>query len=255
MKVQQKSLKDFLIHLVIVAILLLGGTLAFFYMYLPSYTNQGESITVPNLDGISMDEIDDFLTKRNLRYEVNDSTFSEDYPPLTIVKQYPKPGSKVKENRKIFISINRVSPPTVPVPDLVDRSLLNAEAVLKSNELKRGEIIYQPSQFHNLVLDMQMNGEKIEKEDRIPKGSVIDLIVGNGSGTSMFKAPNIVGSELEDATFVILGSNLKIGLIALEGDTTGMKAIVTKQEPFAGSQVNVGDEIDIWISPAETTVE
>ncbi|UII23728.1 PASTA domain-containing protein [Fulvivirga ligni] len=255
MKIQPKSFKDFLLHLVIVIVLLIGAVLLFFNVYLPSYTNLGETITVPDIEGISMNEIDDFLTDRNLRYEVNDSTFSEDYPPLTIVKQYPSAGSKVKENRKIYISVNRVNPPTVPVPDLVDRSLLNAETALKSNELKRGEIIYQPSQFHNLVLGMQMKGKKIEKDARIPKGSVIDLIVGNGSGPTLFPAPKLVGNEFEDAKFIILGSSLQLGLIVVEGDTTGTTVVVTKQEPAEGTQINVGDEIDVWIAPKQISEE
>ncbi|MEL7003664.1 MAG: PASTA domain-containing protein, partial [Bacteroidota bacterium] len=131
--------------------------LFFFYSYLPSYTNNGQSITVPNLQGISMDEIDEFITKRNLRYEINDSTYSEEYPPLTILKQYPKAGSKVKEDRKIFISVNRVTPPSVPVPELVELSLTGAEAILKSNQLKKGKISYRASPFNNLVLEMKFN--------------------------------------------------------------------------------------------------
>ncbi|MBL6446790.1 PASTA domain-containing protein [Fulvivirga sp. 29W222] len=249
MKLETDSFKSLLIHLIIVAAVLFGLALAFFYIYLPSTTNHGESITVPNLEGLHMEEIDEFLTKRNLRYEINDSTFSDKYPPLTILKQYPKPGSKVKEGRKIFISVNRVDPPTVPVPELVDRSLRNAESVLKSNELKRGKITYKPSQFLNLVLEMRYDNEIINSGERIPKGSTIDLIVGDGYAQSNFAAPRLTGNEIDDARFIILGSNLEIGLVTLEGDTTGLKSIVTKQKPEAGAQVRIGDAIDLWISP------
>ncbi|GAA0894829.1 hypothetical protein GCM10009122_45110 [Fulvivirga kasyanovii] len=259
MKLETDSLKSLLIHLVIVVAVLFGLALAFFYIYLPSTTNHGETITVPNLEGVHMDEIDEFLTKRHLRYEVNDSTFSDEHPPLTILKQYPKPGSKVKEGRKIFISVNRIDPPTVPVPELVDRSLRNAEAVLKSNELKRGKITYRPSQFLNLVLEMKYEEEIIDAGQRIPKGSTIDLVVGDGYAQSNFAAPRLTGNEIDDARFIILGSNLEIGLVTLQGDTTGHKSIVTKQEPEAGTQVRIGDAIDLWIAPVtddeENTVE
>ena len=35
-------------------------TLVFFYIYLPATTNHGESITVPDLEGIPVDELQDF---------------------------------------------------------------------------------------------------------------------------------------------------------------------------------------------------
>lgn len=257
MKLETDSLKSLLIHLLIVVVVLVGLALTFFYVYLPQTTNHGETITVPNLEGMHMEELDGFL--RGLRYEVNDSTYSDEHPPLTILKQYPKPGSKVKEGRKIFLSVNRISPPTVPVPELVDRSLRNAEAVLKSNELRRGKITYKPSPFLNLVLEMRVDDEIIDAGARIPKGSVIDLVVGDGYAQSNFPAPRLTGNEMEDARFIILGSNLEIGLVTLEGDTTGRKSIVTKQEPEAGTQVRIGDAVDLWISPVsdenDNTVE
>ncbi|MEM7109404.1 MAG: PASTA domain-containing protein, partial [Bacteroidota bacterium] len=84
------TLKGFLLHLVLVVSLAVMGTLVFFYMYLPVTTNHGETITVPDLYGMQLEEMEDFLTKRDLRYEINDSTFSDEHEPLTILKQYPK---------------------------------------------------------------------------------------------------------------------------------------------------------------------
>ncbi|QSE99362.1 PASTA domain-containing protein [Fulvivirga lutea] len=251
---ESDTIRGFLIQLGIAIVILIGSTLYFFYGYLPAFTNHGESITVPNLEGIQMKDLEDFLLKRNLRYEVNDSSYSEKHPPLTILKQYPKPGSRVKENRKIFVSVNRVKPPTVPVPELVDRSLRNAEAVLASNELKRGQITYRPSQFLNLVLEMSSNGKVLNEGDRIDKGSTVDLVVGNGYAQSNFKTPRLTGNTFEDAQFIILGSNLGVGLVTVEGDTVGQKSIVIKQDPEEGAEIKIGDVINLWIVP-ESDVE
>jgi beta-lactam-binding protein with PASTA domain len=241
--------KGFVINLVIMISILTLSVLYFFFGFMPSYTNHGESLTVPNLEGIHMSEIDNFLLKRGLRFEVNDSSYSDKYPPLTILKQYPKAGSMVKEDRKVFVSINRLKPPTVPAPELVDRSLRNAEAVLTSNELKRGKITYTPSPFLNLVLEMSSNGKVLKHGDRIDKGSIIDLTIGDGYGQSNFAAPDLVGNNMDDARFIILGSNLEIGLITAEGDTTNTNIIVLRQYPEAGKQIRIGDTIDIWIGP------
>lgn len=229
----------------------------YFYIYLPAVTNHGESITVPDLTGMQTEELDSFLAEHDLRYSVNDSAYSSEFPPLTVLRQFPKAGSKVKENRMIYISLNRVTPPTLPMPDLVDRSLINAEVVLKSNELVRGRILYEPSPFQNLVKEMRYDGKLISPGTRIQKGAVIDLIVGDGNGPADFVVGSLIGDSFERAKFKLGGWDLHLGKIEIpEGiDTTGIEIFVFKQFPIPGDSVRVGDPIDLWIGPKGYTEE
>jgi beta-lactam-binding protein with PASTA domain len=233
-----------------IAILLLFG-ICYFYIYLPGSTNHGESITVPDLTGMRYEDLDDFLGQHELRFELDDSTYSEEYPPLTVLRQFPKPGSTVKENRVIYVSVNQVMPPTVPLPDLVEGSRINAEAVLKSNQLKRGRIQLQSSPFLNMVIEMKYEGRKAEPGQRVPKGSVIDLVVGDGRGPSDMILGDLVGDSMDHALFKLEGWNLHLGQIGIpdDVDTTGVLPYVWKQYPPAGDSVRVGDPIDIWIGP------
>jgi hypothetical protein len=64
-KFKTDSLRGFLIHAAMVVSLLLLLALAFFYAYLPAATNSGESITVPSIEGMHIDELEDFLVSRN----------------------------------------------------------------------------------------------------------------------------------------------------------------------------------------------
>lgn len=242
-----------LFNLLVAAAIIVLLALLYFYAYLPAITNHGETITVPSIEGMHINELEDFLVKRNLRYEVSDSSYSDQYPPLTVLKQYPHAGSKVKENRKIYISVNRINPPTVPMPNLVDGSLINADAVLKGNELKRGRVELRSSPFLNLVLEMKYEGEKIEPGTRVPKGSVIDLVVGDG-GSNSVPTPNVMGYTLEDAKIPIFGSNLSIGVITLVGDTTGVNPVILKQKPSPHENIKVGDVVDLWIGQDGTPV-
>jgi eukaryotic-like serine/threonine-protein kinase len=226
----------------------------YFYVYLPSATHQGETVTVPSVEGMHYDELENFLGKRNLRYTVNDSAYSDNYPPLTVLRQYPAAGSRIKENRMIYVSLNRLSPPTVPVPDLVDGSLINAEAVLRGNELKRGKIQLVRGPFLNLVKEMHYKGEKITPGTRIPKGSVIDLVIEDG-GSDTVPAPDVLGYTVEDAKVPIFGSNLNLGLITYVGDTTGRNAlIVLKQKPAPHENIKAGDVVELWVGKKGTPV-
>src|SRR5688572_16819874 len=111
----RNTLGGMLIHLAIAGGGLMVLLTLYFYVYLPIGTNKDESVTVPDVQGLTIQKGKEFLTNHDLRFEVNDSTYSPNHPPFTVLKQFPAPGSKVKANRIIFASVNRVKPPTVPM--------------------------------------------------------------------------------------------------------------------------------------------
>ena len=233
-------------------------SIGYFYVVLPNSTNHGEEIALPDLTGMGLTEVETTLSRLNLRYEIGDSSYSENHPPLTVLRQFPKAGHRVKENRKIYISVNRKTPPTLPVPNLIEAgggSLANAEAVLRSNELRRGRVIYQRSPFKNLILEMRMNGKVIEPGSRVPKGSVIDLVVGDGGGPKDFQISNFVGLPYENARLRL--ANLSLHLVVQipdNVDTTGVELFVLKQSPVAGDSVSIGDPVNFWIGPKGTEI-
>jgi beta-lactam-binding protein with PASTA domain len=244
------TLGGLFIHLIIAVLLILAVAVLYFYAYLPSTTNHGKTITVPDIEGKTMEEAQAFLTQHDLRFEVSDSSYTAEYPPLAVLKQYPHPGSKVKEDRKIYLTLNRIMPPLVPMPDLVDKSVINADAILRSAELKRGKIQLVRGPF-NTVIEMKIKGKVIEANTRIPKGTVIDLVVADG-GSKVVQSPDVLETSVEDAKFMIFGLNLNLGRVVLVGDTTGLGPVVIKQKPEPGEDVMVGDVVDIWVGKPGT---
>jgi beta-lactam-binding protein with PASTA domain len=226
-------------------------SIVYFYVYLPNSTHHGESITVPDLKGRALEDLGSFLAEHDLRFEVSDSAYSSQLPPLCVLLQFPKPGAKVKENRVIYVTINQVNPPTVPLRELVDRSRINAEVVLKSNELVRGEVILEPDPLLNIVKEMRYQGNPIKAGTRVPKGAVIDIVVGDGSGPADFTIGSLIGDDVELAKFKLAGWNLFLGSVQIPDgiDTTGLEPVVYKQYPQRGDSVRVGDPVDLWVAP------
>lgn len=249
-KYNNSTVGGLLRNLLIAGLTLLLLAVLYFYVYLPGATNHGESITVPSIEGMHIDELEEFLVKRNLRWEINDSSYSEKYPPLTVLKQFPHAGSKVKENRKIFISVNRIDPPTVPIPDLINGTVMNADALLRANELKRGRIELVRGPF-NIVKAMKYKGRTVEANTRVPKGSIVDLVVMDG-GNMEFPIPDLEGMTLEDAKLLIFGSDLNLGRIRLVGDTTDAEPVILKQKPPVNQNIRVGDVVELWIGKPGT---
>lgn len=224
--------------------------LGFFFVYLPFTTNHGEAITVPDLKKKSVEGLEDFLDSRDLRYEVSDCTFVANIAPLTILAQYPLPGEKVKEGRKIYVTVVSRTAPLIKMPKLTDMTHRSAQQLLKSAGLEEGSISYVPDMAQNAVLRQMYNGRVIEPGQPIAKGSRIDLELGEGLGTAQFAAPSVIGMPLDEAKIVIIGAGLKIGQMMTvpleEGQTSGA---VVRQNPDGGNNVRIGDVIDLWVTP------
>jgi beta-lactam-binding protein with PASTA domain len=245
------TLGGLLIHILIATFWLLTLLVIYFFAYLPSTTNHGETITVPSIEGQTIEEAAETLAKHDLRSEVSDSSYSSEVPPLTVLKQYPHANAKVKEGRKIYLTVNRVNPPSVPLPNLIDNSLVNAEALLKANELKRGRISYVHGPFMQLVKEMRYKGLKIEPKTLVPKGAIIELVIEDG-GSQNTPAFDLVDMPFDEAKFLLISYSLNLGRVVLVGDTTTGSAVVIKQHPKAGEPLMVGDIVDIWIGELGT---
>lgn len=244
------SRKEVLAHIGIIIGLFLAIILFFFYVYLPYTTNHGESVTVPDLTGMKIDELEDFLDSKDLRYQINDSTYDPKVKPLTVMSQYPKAGSKVKEDRKIYLTIRAIKPPQVKMPRLVDASLLNAQMVIQSYGLVLGKIEYSPHYAENAVLKQMINGVEVKEGTSVSKGTRIDLLVGNGSGDIVVDIPSLLKMPVDEALLVISGLGVEKGSIIYDKESKEPAGTVIKQKPAPepGKQIKAGEYIDLWVS-------
>ena len=70
------------------------------------YTKHDKYTQVPNLNGIHVNSLDSIMDKYNLRYTIIDSIFDKSKRRGIVVNQDPEPNNSVKENRKIYLTIN-----------------------------------------------------------------------------------------------------------------------------------------------------
>lgn len=250
------GIKKIGIHLVIILAIFFGLLFAFFQIYLPSYTHHGESVTVPDLEGFHYDEVQEYLAGRDLIMEVTlDSGFVAEAEPLVVLKQNPKPGAKVKQERKIYVTLNAKNAPLIKMPNLVNTPLKNAQEIIANFGLVRGDIVYVPDIGHNAVLKQKYRGREIKEGLEIPKGSKIDLVVGDGLGNQVLTMPNIIGMDDLEAEFLILGSGLTMGEINYVETDTVPKGTVIKQLPPSGLSMKTGERVDVWVSELAQEIE
>ncbi|RIJ42693.1 PASTA domain-containing protein [Pontibacter oryzae] len=247
------SFLDVVKHLLIMGAIVAALVLGFFYYYLPATTNHGETISVPKITGMQLQDAEELLDEQSLRYFINDSTYKPDQKPFEILTQDPAPGAKVKEDRKIYISVNMKNPPMIKMPKLIDGSVKNAELILKSYDLRKGKITYVPDLQQNAVLKQFINGKEVKPGDMVPKGSLVDLHVGDGLGNTEFEMPSVIGMPVDEASVLLVGQGLQIGNIIYVQGSDEPDGTVLKQRPFAevGAKIRVGELVDLWVAGQE----
>jgi beta-lactam-binding protein with PASTA domain len=245
--------KKFLRHLglaVAISLVLLLGTL----LWLKIYTHHGNTIVVPDLAGLTMDEVDDVTSSRHLRFEVVDSVFSTEMPRGTVIKQNPNARSRVKKNRKIFLTMNAVNPEMVSMPQLIGLSFRQARLALQNAGLIQGTIKYKPDFAKNNVLQQMHDDSVINGGTVITKGAVIDLVLGMGLSSKTTRVPDLVGLGLEEASVIISDYFLNLGAVTYDlsfeeaEDSAG--AFIWRQYPDFDEfkRLNMGMEMDIWLT-------
>lgn len=240
-----------LLYNVLIAIGIIVVLLIIVQSGLKNYTRHGESITVNDLRGMTFDQVKSVLSDNNLEWEIMDSVFDMNKPPLSIVDQNPKPGSKVKQGRTIYLTINATSAPSTEIPDLIGRSSYKyAKMQLESYGLKVGEPVYRPDPHLNAVIGMEANGKPVTRKTKLTKGTVVTLILGDGLGNSRIPVPYLIGLRYDEAEFKLKGYSLNVGAAVVDDgvtDTSG--AVVYKQVPAYGEgSIRIGEPIDLFLS-------
>jgi len=174
--------KTFFIQLgiaLLITILLVFVTL----QWLKSETNHGEFVEVPDFSKMSVQEMRKVAEEAGLRYEVLDSTnYNPDYPRFSILEQDPYAGSKVKDNRKIYFTVNPSGYKEVSVPDIDEArvTLRNARSMLRAVGLDVQRVTYIDEIGKDMVYYLKHKGKHIKAGDKLPKTSKIELFCGNG---------------------------------------------------------------------------
>ncbi|MGB3592257.1 MAG: PASTA domain-containing protein [Nonlabens sp.] len=171
--------KAFWIQVVLAIVVVL--MLCFGYLFwLDWYTNHDQEIMVPDLEKLSLTQANNRLEELDLRSRVIDSSnFNPDFPPRTIIEQEPRAGKMVKENRQVYLKVNKSGYGDIKVPTHQYETKRAVLPKLKALGFTVGEMIYKPG-FKDMVLELQFEGSVIAAGAELPKTSVIDVVLGEG---------------------------------------------------------------------------
>jgi beta-lactam-binding protein with PASTA domain len=214
------------------------------------YTRHGSGIPVPRLKGLSIEKAMDLLKDQGFEYKI-DSVYVLDEPPGAVVEQDPDPGTNVKENRTIYLTVVTRQAPLVALPDLEPYTYREAVATIANYGLKVGDTSFR-SDIANHVLEVRFAGQPIKAGTKLPKGSRIDLVLGNGAGASEVEIPDLVNQDLDAAKFVIKNGGLALGTITYQGTITdSTNVVVVAQSPMktdSSTNISNGTRINLTVA-------
>lgn len=217
------------------------------------YTRHDQVALTPNYVGMMMDQVEQLESGKDFNLVVVDSIYDYTKKPGSVISQDPLPNTKVKPGRAIYLSLVSYMPEQVSMPELVDLSLRRAKALLQTYGLKLGRVSVVPDIAENAVLKATMNGRIVKPGTPISKGSVIDLVIGSGTGAGEPAMPFLIGKTRETALLELVRLGLKVGSESYSSKCDSTNAIVYMQDPMYvyGKRIAPGTSISLTYKSGE----
>jgi beta-lactam-binding protein with PASTA domain len=243
-----------LLALVVVA----GLFVVLTFGWLKCYTNHGESLQVHKYTGMTLNEAVKLANSRSFSIVVNDSIFKVGEEPHTVIEQTPKPFSRVKKNRTIYLVVTKKQPDLLLLPDLKggndDFELYKKKVERMEFETEVRREVYDENYAPNTILNVYYDGEeiteKLNKGFRAVPGTTIEFVITKGY-SDLVEIPDLVCKKFDAAKFVLNSYNLTVGDIFEEADVYDPEnAFVYKQVPAfsPGGTMPRGTNVSLYLT-------
>ena len=234
--------------IVLVFILIFGAR-----VMLDKITRHNLEISVPDFTDMSLEDAEKVAAENKMKLEVIDSVYVRRMGKGLVYRQNPKAGSKVKEGRRILLTINAVNAKKVMMPNLVGYSMRQAKAEILSKGLQIGRLEYVTDIATNNVLKQMYNGSEIAPGTMIESEARIDLVLGLNNDDCVTFAPVVTGMKYRNAVEAIHDNSLNIRDIifdeTVEDYSDSLNAVVYRQDPDYGeTPLLMGMDISLYLT-------
>lgn len=241
---------------ILAAVVLLLLLLLIFLGSLALITKHGDTLRIPAVSGMSLEDAKKALEKSGFEVQIQDSIYIDSLKPLQVIKQFPDADNLVKVNRTVYLTINRSVAPMLKMPNLIGMSFRNAVLIMRQYGLQIGDTVFKPDFARNSILEQRYDGQTIQPGTEIRQGSKITLVLGNGVGGYEIPVPDFVGLHYSDALALLSSNQLVLGAPVPDPDVTDtLGAFVYRQSPSPydpeekkSNHIRPGQAIDFWLS-------
>jgi len=186
------------------------------------------TVRVPSVSKIDITEAITILQSNNLktRFEI---AYDNTHPKYQIIKQYPAPGSSVREGREINLTIS-LGEDQYTVPELCQLSREEAITLLDNKRIPYNiQVIPVGDQELNKVVAMSLPIDSVTPRDTILTITITDAILKN-----QYKMDDFIRQPLEFAANTLFNNRITPIIITANIDSLADDGIILEQSVVAG---------------------
>ncbi|MFC1565203.1 PASTA domain-containing protein [candidate division KSB1 bacterium] len=214
---------------------------------MPIYVGYGDEVTLP--DVTQRDYASAVISLHNMDFKIiKESKYDPYANPGTVLSQKPPPFSVVKKGRTVHLTVS-LGEQEVTVPNLIGISARDAEITLLENNLKAGEIQYQPSSMP----DGTVISQQFESMTQLKKGTTVSFTVSTGEEREQIVMPNTINKSISVALDMVRRRGLVIGRSLYNVRNDLLPNTVIFSHPPAGQVLVPGDTVYFIISKIDTS--
>lgn len=241
--------RNLLIALFLVVVLVVGAM-----VFLNVVTKHNQELIVPDFSNMTVSEAEYAAEQAGMRVEVTDSVYAKRMRKGAVRDQNPSPGARVKEGRRISLTINALNAKKVTMPNLVGLSMRQAMAELQSRGLVLGKLIYVEDLATNNVIRQLRGNRQIEPGRTVETETVIDLVVGlNPDSDASTFIPDVTGKRYLTAVDAVHKQSLNIRILKFDESVKNyddsLNAVVYRQAPEPSPEpITLGNDVSLYLT-------
>ncbi len=207
-----------------------------------------QPVAVPNVVGLTRTAAESAVTGAGLDVGTIITQYSDTVPAGSVISQNPAAGTEVLPGSAVNLVISLGPQPsnTLTVPDLTGLSRTAAEAAITAAGLIVGVVTEAYSD--TVPAGFVMSQSPAAGAETQP-GAAVNFVVSLGvqSGPNRVFVPETVGGHLSVAQVALRASGLQIS-VTEERSATVPAGIIIRQDPAAGTLVEVGSTVNLVVS-------
>lgn len=215
------------------------------FIFINPFRDANKQVPFPldNIVNMNVTEANTLLSNLGLNMQQVDTAYSDTVPINAIISQSPEAGTMVKSGQRIQV-VTSLGPRLATMPNLINKQVEEAKVTLSNLKLV---LIEEVQEFSDLPAGLVIRQEPTPNAT-IKEGDSVILVVSKGPENQTVLMPDVTGRTQEDAIRLLKELGLNYGAIETAFSEEVGKDLVADQSVKPGTEVTVGDYINLVIS-------
>ncbi len=205
----------------------------------------GDSITVPDVSGMTEDAAQSALENAGFRNISSEFTYHDSVPSGQVIGTTPEANAEATEDTEIVMQVSKGAERKT-VPNVVGQKDADAQNAIKSAGLSVGTVTYEYSDSvaQGIVISQSVDGGK-----KVSAGTTVDLVISNGpEPAAKVNVPPVTGTSESNARQLIQNAGLSVGTVTYQHSSSVAAGYVISCSPGVGSSVDEGTSVSLVVS-------